>query len=472
MEDEDGSISVAKGVSLVAVGGFLGLTAAAAFRWLNGGDFQLLPPPMDGSSMAALWHSQREAEKDEGRQREIMDGEYYDGVQYVEDEEDVQGNDKDYAYNEDEEYVDTLEVQQRLFEKMEALSEAVATNTSTQEKLMNKISNSTASITNQSMNLLRSSQTTKKGDDLDVSLLARQLNEVKQELSEFTETVVGTANGNRQELQDASAKLSEKLQKCLDMLKDSTEEPTIDTSLPASASDRAHGSSLSFPTETPLKSKYSSSFSSTSLLHDCIRQIAEGNDTPTLKVGTQLLYLYLVNLSGKPELGRYRKIYTSNQSFQKVESLVGGKELLQVVGFVADNDKSVLEWVPSGSSEEEIAALVLVKEAASALSILKSGKPGLELTELAISKLTPLEEARIDSIDEEGMIMASCRPTESSLRSSAHAMEEAPQTPAGSMLVSPPMTKKLPFPDQASATPTNLSDRLESLPMNDEEDDQ
>ena len=32
-----------QGVSLVALGGMVGLTAAAAARWLNGGDFQLLP---------------------------------------------------------------------------------------------------------------------------------------------------------------------------------------------------------------------------------------------------------------------------------------------------------------------------------------------------------------------------------------------------------------------------------------------
>ena len=460
MEDEeDGTISVAKGVSLVAVGGFLGLTAAAAVRWLNGGDFQLLPPPVDGSSSLPL---QQDTTQQQQQNEEDQDGEYYDGVDYAENE----GHDYEYA-EEDEEYVDTLEVQQRLFEKMEELSQTVATNTAAQEQLMVKISSSASTVTNQSMNLLRTSKSSKAQNDLDVSSLSQLLTEVKDDLSAFTKGAAGTANGNRQELQEESAKLGEKLEKCLDMLKDAAETSEGDKDLFAShtksPSQCSPESSPSLPTETPRKSPQSEITPQPSSLHDFIRQIAEGNDASALKVGTQLLYLYLVNLSGKPENARYRKIYTSNQSFQKVESLVGGKELLQAVGFVADEDKSLLEWIPSGDAAEETAALVRVKEAASALSILKSGKPGAELTELALSKLTPLQDVFLDATDEESAEVDVNQAVVSPPPPST--VDEAPQTPAGSMLVSPPMTKKLPFPEQASATPTNLSDRLDKLPI-------
>jgi hypothetical protein len=37
--------------ALLAVGGFLGLAAAASVRWLNGGDFSLLPPPTKGKDI-------------------------------------------------------------------------------------------------------------------------------------------------------------------------------------------------------------------------------------------------------------------------------------------------------------------------------------------------------------------------------------------------------------------------------------
>ena len=132
-------------------------------------------------------------------------------------------------------------------------------------------------------------------------------------------------------------------------------------------------------------------------LKDCINTILENNDANVIKSGSQLLYLYLTNISTKPNNERYRKIYKSNESFRKVESMIGGTDLLQIVGFVENGDNSnILEWVPNmernnsptasktgtkqqggEEGEEELSSsssLTLVMEALNALGTIKTGK--------------------------------------------------------------------------------------------------
>jgi len=194
-------------------------------------------------------------------------------------------------------------------------------------------------------------------------------------------------------------------------------------------------------------------------LRDCILQITKKNDPLTLKTGSQLLYLYLANLSGKPDNRRYRKMFVSNESFRKVDNLVGGKDLLKAVGFVEDptngSNGGVLEWVPTGSTEQEIAALVLVKEAAAALGVLKNanlnacanGIPSSELIASALSKLSSSSSSS-SNIN----IPHPSSPQQELLDKNQHRHHEDDdddddvlQTPSGSSLLSPPMPKKLPF---------------------------
>ena len=174
-------------------------------------------------------------------------------------------------------------------------------------------------------------------------------------------------------------------------------------------------------------------------LNDCIRKLVEKNSSLSLRSGSQLLYLYLANLSGKPDNRRYRKIFTSNESFQKVENLIGGKDLLSAVGFVEESDKGVLEWVPSGSTEEEISALILVKEAAAALGVLKkpTNVSSSELMESALSKLSPSSPTFSAPSPPSHQLLAVADEDEN--------QEDVPQTPIGSSLLSPPMPKKMPF---------------------------
>jgi predicted transcriptional regulator len=451
-EDDVPALTVAKGLSLVAVGGMLGVTAAAAVRWLNGEDFELFPSALQNK----IRQQQEEAaagadEMDQEQEQRSIDLQEYYERQGADDTE-------KYPYEDDGE-CDDNEDRQLLEDKMEQLLQAVSKNTETQETLMRRLANST--FTNQSMDLLRNSQQTPKREpnprQVDQELLLSQLTEIQKDLTKLTETLASTSNDNSQEWKDESARILEKLTKSMEHLNVKT-APEIDDSAPSTIEAASEATTLppDFSPSTQGVGRSVDDFvgkavaatptaASCKTLYDCIRQIASGNDATTLKVGTQLLYLYLVNLSGKPENQRYRKIYTSNQSFPKVESLVGGRELLNVVGFEMDQGKNVLQWVPSESPEDEAAALVLVKEAVTALGVLKSGIPSAELTERALSKLSP------PSTVEATPTMELPPPPPPSL-------DVAPQTPAGSMLVSPPATKKLPFPE---GTPTNLSDLLE-----------
>jgi hypothetical protein len=128
-------------------------------------------------------------------------------------------------------------------------------------------------------------------------------------------------------------------------------------------------------------------------LRHAVEMLAGENDATALRIGSQILYLYFVNLSGKPDNARYRKIYTSNESFQKVEKLKGAKELLFSVGF--QEQKGCLEWLPNGSAEQEIMFLPKLNAGTSALSILKSGNTNLK--DAALAKLSLLDEDKSTS---------------------------------------------------------------------------
>ncbi|KAL7471632.1 hypothetical protein ACHAXS_011971 [Conticribra weissflogii] len=70
-------------------------------------------------------------------------------------------------------------------------------------------------------------------------------------------------------------------------------------------------------------------------VEECLKILSNSNDHHELKVGSQMLYLYCLNISKNPTVPRYRKIYTNNKTFrEKVGNLVGAKEFLKAIGFV------------------------------------------------------------------------------------------------------------------------------------------
>jgi hypothetical protein len=471
IDEEDSVISIAKGMSLVAVGGMLGITAAAAVRWLNGGDFYLFPPPTRRISVDDDKQLDAEVADDEmvhDHADDRVKDEYFEGMEHEDDVKDVAYQYGDYVVRD----VDENELKsQQLAEKLDRLFESVSINTETQEKLMRKIAIGTSTITDQSMDLLRGSQRTFKENvsAVDATLLLRKLNEIKEDMAQFSNTFAAQSD---REHKEKSNKIIEKLEKIMNILRQPTKISSDDTNVADSSTIMVTQEDIFLPS-TPKDVQSGSGCSIKQIdiaaeplavtndsMQKCIQQIANGNDATTIKVGTQLLYLYLVNLSSNPENPRYRKIYTSNQSFQKVEILAGGRELLQAVGFQSDGDKNFLEWVPSECAREEAAALILVNEAASSLGILKSGIPPVSRTEQASSTLplslgngfngtTPLQQRTASTSYGESADPLLLPPSQDDIE---------PQTPSESKLVSPPVTKKLLFPE---GTPTISSDLSE-----------
>mmetsp|Transcript_11918 Transcript_11918/g.28255 ORF Transcript_11918/g.28255 Transcript_11918/m.28255 type:complete len:667 (+) Transcript_11918:80-2080(+) len=449
MEELDGSISFARGLSLLGAGGLLGVAGAAAVRWLNGGPFELLPPPSTSAKIDSLTNTSSSRSANPPNTQDIQGyvrssrkqtckyENESDGIErldnkisqvYSDHDSNTRFDDED-EYNEVDHFSenDGFDLESCLLEKMEALLSSMEKNSSFQERLILKLSK-TPTITDDSMNLLKHNtkcdynipDSKKNSSDRSCNdvFLSEQLKEVKDDLSTLWESImknnVSTSNVNEMATEEnRQQKWSEILAKFDDCIQrigrsaDSSVESNVADSKSISTSETSvsegqgrldmQSSSISHSTvaaDTIKENHINAPAKTTTLillsLKDCILKIVQKNSTVIMKSGSQLLYLYLTNLSGKSNNRRYRKIFTSNESFQKVENMNGGKDLLVAVGFVERHDKGILEWVPTGSTEEEISALVLVKEAAAALGILKKpeGLTSSQLIDTALSKFS------------------------------------------------------------------------------------
>ena len=501
----DGSISVARGVSLLGVGGALGVTGAAAMRWLNGGRFELFPTSATTVTTASISRDlntkiasdEQElqgkvsvTQQEMSKHGQAKKGEYSnDGTKWNNNRDNNNNLDNEYEYEYDEvdqyddaEYSDNndekFNVEECLLERMDALLSSIGSNSALQEKVILKLAN-TSTITDDSMSLLKqkSQSDNKASDTIDIPLrnskTLEQLKEVKDGMANLCESMTNAlssdnyhANGKKDDWEQEWSKLLARFDDCIQTLKkpvdsfavdaDAADSKSISTSETTQTEIQGRQDIQLFPPAPSTPADGTSNGSRISYsdmmetliplsLNDCIRKLAEKNSPLSLKSGSQLLYLYLANLSGKPDNRRYRKIFTSNESFRKVENLAGGKDLLYAVGFVDESDKGVLEWVPTGSTEEEISALILVKDAAAALGVLKKSDnvPSSELVRSALSKLSasslsfpvpPSPSNENKNKNKSGNHIHRSRD-----------QEEIPQTPVGSSLLSPPMPKKIPF---------------------------
>ena len=460
-EGGDETISIVRGLSLLGVGGVLGVTGAAAVRWLNGGSFELFPSSSTATMNTLCEKLSVEPQIQEPENvKQIMEQNIdCENDEYGEEDE---SHSSDYS-NSDEDF----DIAECLLQRMDTLLSSVDSNSELQEKLIHKLAN-TSTITDDSMNLLKQnidSSSRPKSSTIGTSdsnaLVLKQFEEVRDDLTGLYESMTTNSNFKNDPSEDSGqdwrnewSKILKKFDMCIQKLEKPVGSFVLDTIAADSKSISTSGSTvtesqdrldtqsllaaLSTPTagdkkqtiESPSSAKTSIQLS----LKDCISKVVENNNAASVKVGSQLLYLYLANLSGKPNNQRYRKIYTSNESFKKVENLIGGKDLLRAVGFCDERDKSVLEWVPSRSTDKEIKALVLVKEAAAALGVLKKtdNVPTSDLLQLALSELSSLSSSCNEADSNDGDI---------------------PQTPSGSSLLSPPMPKKIPF----VPTPSDIS---------------
>lgn len=444
-DPEEGLLSPSKAAALVTIGGALGLTAAAAVRWLNGGDFELFPP------------AAREAKEEEARL-------HFRAGQSRNQRQDSNGSDDSERFHQhgwkppvapSTIPVPNAAENDRLSEHVQTLVEALHSNTQQQEKILQKISsrsdNDSGSFTNQSMNLLRSRE---DGSESESSLAVfRKLAEVQAELSSLRRDFGGlrdttTAGIDSDKWEARLSDTMEDLRKCLDRL----EPQKSSTETAATRESKTNGTNKAVEVQemTPQESSPThrsstdstggDSSSSESSLADAIRQLAGENDATSLRMGSQLLYLYVVNLSNNPRAPRYRKIYTTNESFLKVDQLVGARELLTAVGFVEQGN--CLEWLPSDSTEkeenyDEDLYLMRLKKAASVLSLLKSPPQGPDqdseaLTLAVLSALTPDRKIRAET------------PPPPVPPSTMELLQNSvPTTPEIGSILSPPATKKI-----------------------------
>ena len=516
-EESSQSMTMAQGVSLVTMGGMLGLTAAAAARWLNGGDFQLFPSPTN-QDIAQQTTADRQRRSESSAFSDDDDDDNDNDEEVDEDEEDFEEEEnveEEYeAFREGFSPSSSPQQNDQIIEKLERISDTFQNYVKIQEQILQKVSTqNNSSITNSSMDFLRSNSRVNidkeengnksnaaNGGDL-INILI-QLVEIKSELRRLDTTASSSSmsikNGSKP--LEASLQLSKsiaKLDSCLDMIvgtletksttgngikvvddskmttatktlgddptnkkksipslslsqnNDNTTEESSSTVI-IETSDRTTDATLNEiiedpqiagsqseqqeqqesgaqeKTTTPLSSQSSQSglaiedsspnteavatktdeattTNSTTMtttdstesltLNQAVEVLASENDPTAVRIGCQILYLYFVNLSNKPNNTRYRKIYTTNESYQKIVNLKGAMDLLKYVGFQQDETGSCLEWLPppgddldsddDHQKQKELMFLPKLKQGISILGILKAGKPNMKDKALA-----------------------------------------------------------------------------------------
>jgi len=460
-------------------GGFsLGIFALAAFRWLNGGDFILFPPPSTVNANGESTPVKTEEEESGVEGKKLMNINEDDTDESLEEEDDDEEEEDNEEFEEDEyeetitnlmsgtssnaqSYHPTSSNQEDLPSYSELVSEIRTLTTAIQSyrnetERNNRIVHNKVGreMTNDAMNFLKKKKESEVIEDegkimkvllMEVSadlVQIKQCIEVKTN-SESTsdESKAGDNDGDIKEKVDTEAdeedtKASEindddkeaddkegplqridtaleKIQKMLTMVQ-KVEEPVKETS-------DAEGSSSSTPpqtaeaeekekltlskppspsssptpsTGTEEKAQDEPSSSPAQLqdqddsteqtdeqkqqqqLEEAIKTLSTSNKMNDLKAGSQMLYLYCLNISKNPTVPRYRKIYTNNNTFRnKVGKLIGAKEFLSAVGFVERTN--CFEW---DQGTDDAAVKSRLDFALVALELLKNGtvKPKVE----------------------------------------------------------------------------------------------
>ena len=208
-------------------------------------------------------------------------------------------------------------------------------------------------------------------------------------------------------------------------------------------------------TAMPIEYSGLSSAAGLNALDASLQKLFEQNSHDMLREGTPLLYLYVSNLEKHPLMPRYRKIFTSNESFQtKIQPLVGGIDLLKAVGFT--EMESSWQWLPAESKSDahdhpehqkqrEEEYLEYLREAAKALKTMQQQLPPKE-SEAAPFPCSPLRVgleslSRTISSHEKLPSDASSSSVAAPLNDALRAALLCPQTPDPS-IKSPPIPKK------------------------------
>jgi hypothetical protein len=353
----------------------MGLAAAAAVRWLNGGDFHLLPS------------ATRQVLPDRSNDESLM---------VVEMQTDVQ------------ELKESVERQDRTLKRLTADIARHHTNESMERlRYRNDSSNTTA---------------------------AAKLSEIHMELSRLRRDLKRVDDCSRSN--DWNTQLSDTLQRlqaCMDQMAHDNQSTKQTVAL--HVVERSASTSIETITSIPDNNSASDDKCSDENLtmEQAIRRLVEENDRDHLQAGAQLLFLYVTNLCSNPRVPRYRKIFTTNDSFKKVNAIKGGRDLLLSLNFV-EKGNNCLEWLVS--AEEEGPCLERLARAAATLKILKSSQP---------------DDSRLGTsfvaADWNESSAGTATPPPSPLQESNGSTDQyfpsaAMQTPELGSILSPPVTKK------------------------------
>ena len=410
--------------TLVGVGGLIGWTAAAAYRWLNGGDFSMFPPPP-----ATSYNRNMAQQADASHQTSLTAerGRFSNHSMTAPTHEHVSSpahwiSHKEQASSPSPSIQSQRPPQEtgqadKLAEQVQTLVEALQKQSAEHCEIVKRLSQQLEKQqTNESMQRLRAENTSSPTQNLSSAATMAvfcKLTEIQAELSSLRRDLRACLPAESSEKWDERLSCTlDQVQSCVAKLQTdsrSSSRAVVDTTpvrpIMNWADETANGQEANKTTTT---GSSTTDETDTHAVASALRQLVLENDATPLRVGAQLLYLYAVNLVTHPTIPRYRKIFTANESFQRVDTLKGGRELLRAVGF-KDGDKA-LEWEPGQDKEEHY--LSLMNEVSTALGILKS--PGQassgELLEKVLSCLSSLSAATTTPAPLAGDVLASALP--------------------------------------------------------------
>jgi hypothetical protein len=423
-------------VALLTVGGMLGLTAAAAVRWLNGGDFTLFPAAtatdLGKTLQLRAHHSDGDAEDNDDDDADAdSDSDIQSHSSNNSDENELREPEAAMSSR-----YDNVRV---LSQQIQELTDLVKAQSESHQQLVKCINmQQTTQVTDQSMALLKRSQPLTEVKDLLLQLPSD--NELVQKALEIlNKHLVGELDQQQQQQQQYQPQYQ-------------------NTSIPSIATYSNLQTTTQPQQETP---------SPITLLRQGIQRLAlETDNIADLQSGCQVLYLYVIHLSSHPHVPRYRKIFTSNHSFQKVEKLPGAVELLLAVGFV--QFKGYLEWRPENEQE----ALKTLQIASAALTILKrtsslnEGSNNVQsMCSAALATLPTSRSPTPDAMLDDALTIMTPLPT-------VHSTPTTTTMATSDHLISPPNTKKHPDVHSSYSAPyvfPNTPDLKESSRQLDED---
>ena len=347
----------------VTAGSVLGLTAAAAVRWLNGGDFLLFPPAhtkpqqQRHEKTTRTTRTQQQREQREERSAATMNSPFFSS-----ENDQLQ---QQYSTTVDDTSTDEAaaaaashHLAESHSETLQTLQDTVRIQSEQQDQLLRRLEDvldrdQQRQRTDATMDLLKANNNKK------ATARVTELDTPHDTLRGIRD-VLTTALLRRQDDNDDEARGDEeerlavtldKLDAVLDQIKSdgyiirTTTSQTNDSTPddhPVSTKETAATTNI-FSGSTPTTPTTATTTPSANLggdndhqpLAEAILRLVRDNAEAARRTGSQLLYLYTVNVASHPRVPRYRKIFTSNESFQKhVAGLRGASELLEAVGFV------------------------------------------------------------------------------------------------------------------------------------------